>query len=158
MRAVLQRVRSGAVRVDGEIVGAIDHGFVILVGVGHSDGKAQAQWLARKIAGLRVFEDADGKFNLSLLDVGGGCLVVSQFTLYADARKGRRPSFTDAAPPEVAEPLIARFADMLRQAGVQRVAMGVFGARMQVEIHNDGPVTIWLDTDALPADEGRSAR
>ncbi len=158
MRAVLQRVRSGAVRVDGEIVGAIDHGFVILVGVGHGDGEAQAQWLARKIAGLRVFEDADGKFNLSLLDVGGGCLVVSQFTLYADARKGRRPSFTDAAPPEVAEPLIARFADMLRQAGVQRVAMGVFGARMQVEIHNDGPVTIWLDTDALPADEGRSAR
>ncbi|MCL4237603.1 MAG: D-tyrosyl-tRNA(Tyr) deacylase [Anaerolineae bacterium] len=158
MRAVLQRVQSGAVRVDGEIVGAIDRGFVILVGVGHGDGDAQAQWLARKIAGLRVFEDADGKFNLSLLDVGGGCLVVSQFTLYADARKGRRPSFTDAAPPQVAEPLIARFADMLRQAGVPRVATGVFGARMQVEIHNDGPVTIWLDTDALPADEDRSAR
>jgi len=145
MRAVLQRVQSGAVRVDGEIVGAIEHGFVILVGVGHGDGEAQAQWLARKIVGLRVFEDADGKFNRSLLDVGGGCLVVSQFTLYADARKGRRPSFTAAAPPEVAEPLIARFADMLRQAGVQRVAMGVFGARMQVEIHNDGPVTIWLE-------------
>lgn len=158
MRAVLQRVRSGAVRVDGEIVGAIEHGFVILVGVGHGDSDAQAQWLARKIAGLRVFEDADGKFNLSLLDVGGGCLVVSQFTLYADARKGRRPSFTDAAPPQVAEPLIARFADMLRRAGVQRVAMGVFGARMQVEIHNDGPVTIWLDTDALPAGEGEGAR
>ena len=158
MRAVLQRVRSGAVRVDGEIAGAIDHGFVILVGVGHGDGEAQAQWLARKIAGLRVFEDADGKFNRSLLDVGGGCLVVSQFTLYADARKGRRPSFTAAAPPEVAEPLIARFADMLRQAGVQRVAMGVFGARMQVEIHNDGPVTIWLDTDALLADDSKSAR
>ena len=149
MRAVLQRVQSGAVRVDGEIVGAIEHGFVILVGVGHGDGEAQAQWLARKIVGLRVFEDADGKFNRSLLDVGGGCLVVSQFTLYADARKGRRPSFTAAAPPEVAEPLIARFADMLRQAGVQRVAMGVFGARMQVEIHNDGPVTIWLDTDQV---------
>jgi len=154
MRAVLQRVRSGAVRVDGEIAGAIDHGFVILVGVGHGDGEAQAQWLARKIAGLRVFEDADGKFNLSLLDVGGGCLVVSQFTLYADARKGRRPSFTDAAPPEIAEPLIARFAEMLRQAGVPRVAMGVFGARMQVEIHNDGPVTIWLDTDVLAAGGG----
>ena len=158
MRAVLQRVQSGAVRVDGEIAGAIDHGFVILVGVGHGDGEAQAQWLARKIAGLRVFEDADGKFNRSLLDVGGGCLVVSQFTLYADARKGRRPSFTAAAPPEVAEPLIARFADMLRQAGVQRVAMGVFGARMQVEIHNDGPVTIWLDTDVLLADDSKSAR
>jgi len=158
MRAVLQRVRSGAVRVDGEIVGAIEHGFVILVGVGHGDGDVQAQWLARKIAGLRVFEDADGRFNLSLLDVGGGCLVVSQFTLYADARKGRRPSFTDAAPPQVAEPLIARFADMLRRAGVQHVAMGVFGARMQVEIHNDGPVTIWLDTGALPAGEGEGAR
>jgi D-tyrosyl-tRNA(Tyr) deacylase len=148
MRVVLQRVSSGAVRVGGEIVGAIDQGFVILVGVGHADGDEQAQWLARKIAGLRVFEDADGKFNRSLLDVGGGCLVVSQFTLYADARKGRRPSFTDAAPPEIAEPLIERFAGMLRQAGVERVEMGVFGALMQVEIHNDGPVTILLDTDA----------
>jgi D-tyrosyl-tRNA(Tyr) deacylase len=146
MRAVLQRVKQGAVRVDDQIVGAIDHGFVILVGVGHGDGDPQAQWLARKIAGLRVFEDADGKFNLSLLDVGGGCLVVSQFTLFADARKGRRPSFTDAAPPEIAEPLIIRFADMLRQEGIAPVAMGVFGARMQVEIHNDGPVTILLDT------------
>jgi D-tyrosyl-tRNA(Tyr) deacylase len=148
MRVVLQRVSSGAVRVGGEIVGAIDQGFVILVGVGHADGDEQAQWLARKIAGLRVFEDADGKFNRSLLDVGGGCLVVSQFTLYADARKGRRPSFTDAAPPEIAEPLIERFANMLRQAGIERVEMGVFGALMQVEIHNDGPVTILLDTDA----------
>jgi D-tyrosyl-tRNA(Tyr) deacylase len=148
MRVVLQRVSSGTVRVEGEIVGAIDQGFVILVGVGHADGDEQAQWLARKIAGLRVFEDADGKFNRSLLDVGGGCLVVSQFTLYADARKGRRPSFTDAAPPEVAEPLIERFAAMLRQAGIERVEMGVFGALMQVEIHNDGPVTILLDTDS----------
>jgi D-tyrosyl-tRNA(Tyr) deacylase len=149
MRVVLQRVQKGAVRVDGEIVGAIDHGFVILVGVGHADGDEQAQWLARKIAGLRVFEDAAGKFNLSLLDVGGGCLVVSQFTLYADARKGRRPGFTDAAPPEIAEPLIERFAGMLRQAGIERVEMGVFGALMQVEIHNDGPVTILLDTDTV---------
>jgi D-tyrosyl-tRNA(Tyr) deacylase len=149
MRVVLQRVTSGAVRVEGEIVGAVGQGFVILVGVGHADGDEQAQWLARKIAGLRVFEDEDGKFNRSLLDVGGGCLVVSQFTLYADARKGRRPSFTDAAPPEIAEPLIERFAAMLRQAGVGRVEMGVFGALMQVEIHNDGPVTIILDTDEL---------
>jgi D-tyrosyl-tRNA(Tyr) deacylase len=148
MRVVLQRVTSGAVRVEGEIVGAVEQGFVILVGVGHADGDEQAQWLARKIAGLRVFEDDEGKFNRSLLDVGGGCLVVSQFTLYADARKGRRPSFTDAAPPEIAEPLIERFADMLRQAGIGRVEMGVFGALMQVEIHNDGPVTILLDTDA----------
>ena len=147
MRAVLQRVSSGSVTVDGTVTGAIDHGFVILVGVGHDDGDEQAQWLARKIAGLRVFEDSDGKFNLSLLDVGGGCLVVSQFTLFADSRKGRRPSFTHAAPPEIAEPLIERFAGMLRRAGVPRVEMGVFGARMQVEIHNDGPVTILLDTD-----------
>ncbi len=149
MRAVLQRVKQGAVRVNGEVVGAIDQGFVILVGVGHGDGDAEAQWLARKIAGLRVFDDADGKFNLSLLDVGGGCLVVSQFTLFADARKGRRPSFVQAAPPEIAEPLIERFAGMLRQAGIQRVETGVFGARMQVEIHNDGPVTVWLDTDEV---------
>ncbi len=150
MRAVLQRVTHGSVEVDGATVGAIDRGFVILVGVGHGDGSPQAQWLARKIAGLRVFEDDAGKFNLSLLDLGGGCLVVSQFTLYADARKGRRPSFTDAAPPEIAEPLIARFADMLRREGVARVETGVFAARMQVTIHNDGPVTILLDTAEVP--------
>src|SRR5690606_1369394 len=149
MRAVLQRVDRGAVRVDGETVGAIDEGFVILVGVGHNDGEAQAQWLARKIAGLREFEDEQGKFNRSLLDVGGGCLVISQFTLFADARRGRRPGFTDAAPPEIAEPLIERFAELLRAEGVARVEMGVFGAPMQVEIHNNGPVTIWLDTDEL---------
>ena len=149
MRAVLQRVDRGAVRVDGETVGAIDEGYVILVGVGHNDGEAQAQWLARKIAGLRVFEDEQGKFNRSLLDVGGGCLVISQFTLFADARRGRRPGFTDAAPPEIAEPLIERFAELLRAEGVARVEMGVFGAHMQVEIHNNGPVTIWLDTDEL---------
>lgn len=149
MRVVLQRVKRGSVTVDGETVGAVDHGFVILVGVTHDDGEDEAVWLARKIAGLRVFEDDDGKFNLSLLDVGGGCLVVSQFTLFADARKGRRPSFTHAAPPEVAEPLIERFAALLRQAGVERVETGQFGARMQVAIHNDGPVTIWLDTAEL---------
>ena len=154
MRVVLQRVKKGAVHVDGELVGSVEQGFVILVGVGHGDGDAQAQWLARKIAGLRVFEDEAGRFNLSLLDVGGGCLVVSQFTLYADARKGRRPSFTKAAPPEIAEPLIERFAEMLRKAGVPRVEMGRFGARMQVEIHNDGPVTIWLDTDELSKSNG----
>jgi D-tyrosyl-tRNA(Tyr) deacylase len=147
MRAVVQRVKRGVVRVDGETVGAVDHGFVILVGVGHSDGEGEARWLAHKIAGLRVFEDAEGRFNLSLLETGGGCLVVSQFTLYADVRKGRRPSFTEAAVPEIAEPLIGRFAALLREEGVSQVAMGVFGARMQVEIHNDGPVTIWLDTD-----------
>ncbi len=154
MRVVLQRVKRGSVHVDGELVGSVGQGFVLLVGVGHGDGEAQAQWLARKIAGLRIFEDEAGRFNRSLLDVGGGCLVVSQFTLYADARKGRRPSFTKAAPPEIAEPLIERFAEMLRQAGVQRVEMGRFGARMQVEIHNDGPVTLWLDTDELIRSNG----
>ena len=149
MRVVLQRVTRGAVRVNGETVGAVGEGFVILAGVGHADGEAQAQWLARKIAGLRVFEDEGGKFNRSLLDVGGGCLVVSQFTLFADARRGRRPGFTDAAPPEIAEPLISRFVEMLRAEGIARVEMGVSGARMEVEIHNSGPVTIWLDTDEL---------
>ncbi len=152
MRAVLQRVTRGTVRVDDEIVGSVDQGFVILVGVGHDDGETEAVWLARKIAGLRVFEDDDGKFNRSLLEIEGGCLVVSQFTLYADSRKGRRPSFTHAAPPEIAEPLIERFADLLRQAGVKRVEMGQFAARMQVAIYNDGPVTIWLDTDEAKTD------
>ncbi len=147
MRAVVQRVTRGAVRVEGQVVGAIERGFVILLGVGHGDGEAQAAWLARKIAGLRVFEDEAGRFNRALAEVGGGCLVVSQFTLYADARRGRRPSFTDAAPPEVAEPLVLRFAELLREAGVGQVALGVFGARMEVELVNDGPVTIWLDTD-----------
>lgn len=149
MRVVLQRVTRGAVRVNGETVGAVGEGFVILTGIGHTDGEAQAQWLARKIAGLRVFEDDGGKFNRSLLDVGGGCLVVSQFTLFADARRGRRPSFIDAAPPEIAAPLISRFAEMLRAEGVAHVETGVFGAQMDVEIHNSGPVTIWLDTDEL---------
>ncbi len=149
MRVVLQRVTRGAVRVDGQVVGQIGQGFVILVGVGHADGEAQAQWLAHKIAGLRVFEDEGGKFNLALSDVGGGCLVVSQFTLFADARKGRRPSFIDAAPPEIAAPLVERFADLLRAEGVAQVETGIFGALMEVEIINDGPVTIWLDTDEL---------
>ncbi len=153
MRVVLQRVSHGSVRVDDQIVGAVDLGYVILVGVGPTDGDAQARWLARKITTLRVFEDDQGKFNRSLLDVGGGCLVVSQFTLYADTRKGRRPSFTDAAPPDLAEPLIARFADMLRAEGVSRVEMGVFGAYMRVEIANDGPVTILLDSIDMPHNE-----
>src|SRR5690606_1649633 len=115
MRVLLQRVSRASVTVDGEIVGQIGAGFVALVGVGHGDGEEQAAWLARKVAGLRVFEDAEGKFNLSLHDVGGSVLVVSQFTLYADARGGRRPAFTDAAPPEIAEPLVERFAQFLRE-------------------------------------------
>jgi D-tyrosyl-tRNA(Tyr) deacylase len=146
MRVLLQRVSKASVIVDEKTVSAIEQGFVALVGVGHDDGDDQAQWLAKKIAGLRVFEDAEGKFNLSLQDVGGAVLVVSQFTLFADARKGRRPSFTHAAPPEIAEPLVRRFADFLAAEGIP-VEMGVFGAHMLVEIHNDGPVTIWLERE-----------
>jgi len=137
-------VKRASVTVEGRVVGAIERGFVILVGVRVGDTEEAARWLAQKIATLRVFEDDQGKFNLALGDVGGAALVVSQFTLYADARKGRRPSFTDAAPPEVAEPLVARFADLLRAEGVP-VQSGIFGAKMLVEIHNDGPVTILLE-------------
>ncbi len=144
MRAVVQRVSQASVTVGGEVAGAIGPGMTILLGVTHDDEPADADWLARKIAGLRIFEDSAGKLNLSLLDVEGQALVVSQFTLYADARKGRRPSFVDAARPEVAEPLVQRFADTLRQHGIQ-VEMGVFGAHMLVEIHNDGPVTLILE-------------
>jgi D-tyrosyl-tRNA(Tyr) deacylase len=144
MRILLQRVKKASVTVSGEVVGAIGRGCVLLIGVGHGDGEEQAAWLAQKIAGLRIFEDDEGKFNLSIQDVGGSALVVSQFTLYADTRKGRRPAFVDAAPPEIAEPLVERFAALLRAEGVP-VEMGVFGARMLVEIHNDGPVTIWLE-------------
>ena len=148
MRALVQRVTRGAVRVAGETVGAIGAGLVVLVGVGEEDGPAEAAALANKIAALRIFGDADGKFNLSLLDTGGAALVVSQFTLFADARKGRRPSFVRAAPPDRAEALVDAFAAALHAAGVT-VATGRFGAQMAVEIHNDGPVTIWLDTDDL---------
>ncbi len=148
MRALLQRVTSGAVRVEGETIGAIGAGLVILIGVGDGDGDGEAEFLAKKIAGLRIFGDAEGRFNLSLLDNGGAALVVSQFTLYADARKGRRPSFVHAAPPEQAEALVARFVEALRETGVV-VATGQFRSHMAVEIHNDGPVTLWLDTADL---------
>ena len=147
MRAVVQRVAKASVTVDGEVVGEIDRGFMVLLGVTHSDGEEQAQWLADKVAGLRVFEDDEGKMNRSLLDVGGSALVVSQFTLYGNCRKGRRPSFTGAARPEVAEPLCERFVEFLREAGIGRVESGVFGAHMMVEIHNDGPVTLIIDRD-----------
>jgi D-tyrosyl-tRNA(Tyr) deacylase len=147
MRALVQRVSQGSVSVDGEVVGAIDRGFVILVGVTHGDGKAQAEWLANKVAGLRVFEDDEGKMNLSLDDVQGEALVISQFTLYGDTRKGRRPSFIGAAAPDVAEPLVDYFAEQLRQKGFN-VPTGVFGAEMKVEIHNDGPVTLMLEKEA----------
>lgn len=144
MRIVLQRVSRAAVSVDGETVGTIGPGVVILVGVTHGDAQEQAEWLAHKVAGLRIFEDTAGRMNASLLDVEGAALVVSQFTLYADSRKGRRPSYTDAALPEVAEPLIEHFAQTLASTGVP-VQRGVFGAHMQVDIHNDGPVTIILE-------------
>lgn len=130
--------------VDGEIVGAIDRGYVLLLGVTHDDRPDNAGWLADKVAGLRLFPDAEDKMNLSLFDVEGSVLVVSQFTLYGDVRKGRRPSFTDAARPEQAEPLVELFAQRLRQRGI-RVESGVFGAMMQVNILNDGPVTLILE-------------
>ena len=144
MRAVVQRVSLGSVSVGGEVVGAIEQGVVVLVGVTHGDTEEQAEWLARKITGLRIFEDDAGKLNAGILDVDGAALVISQFTLYADCRKGRRPSFTDATRPEVAEPLVEHFSQTLRNHGVP-VETGVFGAHMLVEIHNDGPVTILLE-------------
>jgi D-tyrosyl-tRNA(Tyr) deacylase len=148
MRAVVQRVSSAQVTVAGEVVGQIAHGFLVLVGIAHSDGEAEAAYLARKIVGLRVFEDNDGKMNLSLRDIGGAVLAVSQFTLYGDVRKGRRPSFIDAARPEQAEPLYQRFCQLLAAEGVA-VEQGVFQAHMQIALVNDGPVTIWLDTATL---------
>ncbi|MBK8134992.1 MAG: D-tyrosyl-tRNA(Tyr) deacylase [Anaerolineae bacterium] len=146
MRALLQRVTRGSVTVEGRVSGAVESGFVILVGVTHSDTEADAEVLARKTAVLRVFDDDQGKMNRSLLDIGGGVLVVSQFTLYADAKGQRRPSYMQAARPELAAPLVEFFCTKLRDAGIARVETGVFGAMMNVEIHNDGPVTIWLDS------------
>ncbi|MGD0878442.1 MAG: D-aminoacyl-tRNA deacylase [Anaerolineales bacterium] len=144
MRALIQRVKTGKVTVDGRTVAEISGGLVILLGIGRGDTQEQAHFLAGKIASLRIFEDQEGKFNRSILDMGGAAIVVSQFTLYADTQKGRRPSFTDAAPPEVAAPLIDEFADVLREQGIP-TQNGVFGAHMLVEIENDGPVTIWLE-------------
>ncbi len=146
MRALLQRVRSGKVTVGEKTVGTIHSGLVILLGIGQGDGEAEARFLAEKIATLRIFEDEAGKFNRSILEAGGEALVVSQFTLYADTRKGRRPSFTEAASPEVAAPLVERFAELLRQQGIP-TQTGSFGAHMLVEIENDGPVTIWLEKE-----------
>jgi D-tyrosyl-tRNA(Tyr) deacylase len=149
VRAVIQRVRQGRVSVEGQTIGEIGPGLVILLGAGQGDGQAKAGRLADKIATLRIFADAEGKTNLSILDVDGEALVISQFTLYADCRKGRRPSFIHAALPDVAEPLVDYFAGRLRQAGVRRVETGEFGAMMLVEIHNDGPFTVILDSDDL---------
>jgi len=144
LRALLQRVSRAAVSVEGQEIARIGPGLVVLLGVGHGDGEAQVRQMADKVLNLRIFADAEGKSNLSALDVGADVLVVSQFTLYADTRKGRRPSFVDAAPPEVAAPLVDSFAELVRRAGL-RVGTGQFGAHMLVEIYNDGPVTIWLE-------------
>lgn len=147
VRILLQRVLEGSVRVEDEIVGAVGPGFVLLVGAGPGDTDATAAAMAQKVAQLRIFPDEAGKMNLSLLDTGGGALVVSQFTLYADTRKGRRPSFTGAAAPDLANKLVEAFAEALRGLGVPRVEQGIFGANMQVSLVNDGPVTIWLDSE-----------
>jgi len=144
MRSVVQRVRHGRVSIDGRTIAEIGQGLVILIGIGPGDSEEQARYLAEKIVNLRIFEDDQGKINRSLLEVDGAAIVVSQFTLYADTRKGRRPSFTDAALPEVASPLVERFAQLLREQGVP-TQTGQFGAQMLVEIANDGPVTIWME-------------
>jgi len=149
MRAIVQRVCYGSVSVAGQSPQIIGAGLVVLVGATHSDTSAEAALLARKIAHLRIFEDAAGKMNRSVLEVGGAVLVVPQFTLYADCRRGRRPSFTEAAPPDQARPLIEAFITALRAEGIAHVANGFFGAHMLVQIHNDGPVTIMLDTALL---------
>ncbi|HJZ91468.1 MAG TPA: D-aminoacyl-tRNA deacylase [Gemmataceae bacterium] len=145
MRAVIQRVRACRVVVSGEVVGEIGRGLLVLLGVRVDDTVEQARWLAEKVVGLRIFEDDQGKMNVGLADAGGAVLVVSQFTLYGDCSKGRRPSFIDAARPEVAEPLYEAFANAVRMQGVA-VATGRFGAMMQVELVNDGPVTLVVDT------------
>lgn len=151
MRALIQRVARGSVTVDERRLAEIGPGLVILLGIGHADGEDQARALVEKIANLRIFEDDQGKMNRSILETHGEAIVVSQFTLYADTRRGRRPSFTDAALPEAARPLVGRFAELLIQAGVP-TQTGEFAAMMQVELVNDGPVTIWLES---PYDSSR---
>jgi D-tyrosyl-tRNA(Tyr) deacylase len=153
MRLVIQRVKQASVSVNGQIAGRCGRGLCILVGVRHGDTEAEAKWLAQKAATLRIFEDDEGKMNRSVLDIGGSALVVPQFTLYADARKGRRPDFIDAAPPDVAEPLVEKFVEFLRAEGVP-TETGVFRALMLVEIHNDGPVTIIVEKDAQTRQTG----
>lgn len=148
MRAILQRVTYASVTVDEQVVGQIDQGLLILLGVGQDDSEDQVKALADKIVHMRIFGDDEGKMNRSLLDIRGEVLVVSQFTLYADIRRGRRPSFTHAAPPSLAEPLVERFKDAIAAYGL-RAADGVFGAHMQVKLLNDGPVTIWMDSEEL---------
>ena len=148
MRALLQRVSRASVTVDEQVVGRIGQGLLVLLGVGQGDSEAQVKTLADKIVHLRIFGDDEGKMNRSLLDIGGEVLVISQFTLYANTRRGRRPSFTDAAPPALAEPLVERFKDALASFGLP-VASGVFGAYMTIDLRNEGPVTVLLDSEEL---------
>ena len=145
MRAVVQKVSSSKVTVDGEVIGQINQGLLVLLGVTHDDTSKDVDYMVDKVTNLRIFEDAEGKMNLSLKDVGGEVLAVSQFTLYGDARRGRRPSFSDAARPEVANPLYEEFVEKLRAQGIT-VGTGEFGAHMMVELTNDGPVTILLES------------
>jgi D-tyrosyl-tRNA(Tyr) deacylase len=145
MRAVVQRVRRAQVTIDGEVAGEIGGGLLVLLGVTHTDTEAHGRWLAEKVVGLRIFGDAEGKMNRDLTEMQGAVLVVSQFTLYGDCRKGRRPSFIDAAPPPIAIPLYEGFINAIRALGVP-VATGRFGADMQVELVNDGPVTLIIDS------------
>ncbi|MEM0961998.1 MAG: D-aminoacyl-tRNA deacylase [Bacteroidota bacterium] len=145
MIALVQRVSSASVRVDGEVVGDVGHGLLVLLGVVKGDTRAEADWLADKLARLRIFRDGDGRMNRSVVDVGGGALVVSQFTLAGDVRKGTRPSYDKAARPEVAKPLYEAFAAQLAEHIGTPVATGVFGATMEVSLVNDGPVTLWVD-------------
>ena len=147
MKALIQRVDHASVSVDGEMIGRIGEGLLALVGAGRADTGADAEALARKVVGLRIFPDEDGRFNLSLIDVGGAMLVVSQFTLYADVRRGRRPSFTEAARPEQAEQLVDEFVEAVRAGGVE-VATGRFGAMMEVDLRNNGPFTLMVETAA----------
>jgi len=144
MRVLIQRVSKASVKVEEQTISNIGKGLLILLGVGHDDGEEQVKFLAEKVANLRIFEDKQGKTNLSILDVKGEAIVVSQFTLYASTQKGRRPSFIEAALPDIAEPLVNRFVELLHGHGVP-TQTGKFGAHMEVEIHNDGPVTIWLE-------------
>ena len=149
MRVLVQRVLEARVEVDGQTVGSVATGLLLLVGLGAGDGPMEIEWMARKVAGLRIFSDAEGQMNLDLTQVEGGILAVSQFTLYGDCRKGRRPSFIDALEPGQAEPLFERFVESLRQLGISRVDTGRFGADMKVHLVNDGPVTFWIEREAV---------
>ena len=146
MRAIIQRSKQASVSIAGEVVGKIDSGLVVLLGIAPSDGEQQLNWLCEKIINLRIFDDQDGKMNLSLMDVAQECLVISQFTLYGNCQKGRRPSFVAAARPEVAQPLYEQFCKRLEELGVKKVATGRFGAMMAVSLINDGPVTLIVDS------------